>query len=59
VEKKLPICLEDELPGYRWNVDAGRKKGEEPIDKDNHACDCARYCISHFDLAPYKTIQAW
>jgi phage terminase large subunit len=58
-EKKLPLCLEDELPGYRWNVDAGRKKGEEPIDKDNHACDCLRYCISHFDLAPYKTIQAW
>jgi phage terminase large subunit len=49
-EKKLPACCEEELDGYIWNLTSGRKKGEEPVDKDNHGADCLRYMCAHLDL---------
>ena len=41
--KKMPMCTEEEFESYVWNEDNGRKKGEEPVDKDNHGMDCLRY----------------
>lgn len=31
---------------YRWRIDKGKKNpSEEPLDKDNHTCDVARYIL--------------
>lgn len=50
VEKKLPTCTEEEIDGYVWNTKANRKKGEEPLDKNNHGCDAKRYLVAHIDI---------
>lgn len=49
VEKRLPTCTEEEFPGYVWNTGGGRRKGEEPVDKDNHGMDTVRYMVMHFE----------
>ena len=46
---RLPICTEDEIPGYVWDKNtagtlAGRKKGI-PVDRDNHGIDAMRYAV--------------
>lgn len=50
LEKHLPLCTDDEIEAYVWNTNNGRKKGEEPEDKDNHGLDSARYLVCHIDL---------
>lgn len=50
VDAKLPIGLTEEIDAYIWETSGGRKVGEEPVDKDNHAMDCLRYIVSHWDL---------
>ncbi len=51
-ESKKPCCLVEELPGYIWDMSNNRKKGEEPVDKDNHSADAARYLVAYLDLKP-------
>lgn len=46
----LPTCAEEEVEGYVWDVSSGRKKGEEPVKRDDHGMDCVRYLVAHFDL---------
>jgi PBSX family phage terminase large subunit len=41
-----------ERPGYVWDQRNNRRKGELPIDKDNHFMDMERYLVAHFDLDP-------
>jgi hypothetical protein len=41
-----------ERPGYVWDTRNNRRKGEVPIDKDNHFMDMERYMVAHFDLDP-------
>lgn len=45
-----PTCSDEEVEGYVWDVSAGRKKGEEPVKKDDHGMDCTRYMVAHLDL---------
>lgn len=40
-----PTCTREELDGYIW--DPNCKKGERPLDQDNHGCDCVRYFAKH------------
>lgn len=47
----LPTCSEEEIEGYVWDTSAGRKKGEEPLKKDDHGMDCVRYMVAYRDLA--------
>src|SRR5438552_995247 len=35
-EDKKPQCTEEEMDAYVWDLGSGRKKGEVPLDKDNH-----------------------
>jgi phage terminase large subunit len=46
----LPTCTEEEVEGYIWDTSAGRKKGEEPVKKNDHGCDLLRYMTAHLDL---------
>ena len=49
IEKKAPTCTADEFGGYVWNTGGGRRRGEEPIDKDNHGMDMSRYAVAFVD----------
>lgn len=40
LDRKLPTCTVDEIPGYVWN---DKTKKEQPVDADNHGCDGTRY----------------
>jgi hypothetical protein len=52
-ESKKPTCTEEEIEGYVWDETVGRKKGEEPVKKDDHGCDAMRYMIRHLDAAAH------
>jgi phage terminase large subunit len=49
VEAKKPTCLIEEVDGYVWDTSNNRKQGEEPVKKDDHSLDAARYLVSHVD----------
>lgn len=49
-DAKRPASTEEEIEGYVWDVGNGRKKGEEPVKRDDHGADCLRYLVAHFDL---------
>jgi PBSX family phage terminase large subunit len=51
-EAKLPCCTEEEYESYVWDTRLGRKKGEVPVDKDNHGMDATRYMVAQFDVEP-------
>lgn len=46
LEAKKPTCFTDEVDGYIW---ADKANKEEPVKRDDHACDAARYMIMFFD----------
>jgi hypothetical protein len=41
-----------ERASYVWDTRNNRRKGEEPIDANNHFMDMERYIVAHFDLDP-------
>lgn len=49
VEAKKPTCTEEEFDGYVWDTAGGRRKGEVPVDKDNHGMDATRYLCATLD----------
>lgn len=49
MELKKPCCSEEEIESYVWDTTGNRRKGEHPIDKDDHGMDCIRYLVSHVD----------
>lgn len=51
-EKGAPTDGPSERPGYVWDLRNNRRKGELPIDKDNHFMDMERYMVAHLDLDP-------
>lgn len=48
-EERRPCCTEEEFPGYVWNTSANRKKGEEPLKKDDDGMDATRYLVAAID----------
>lgn len=50
-----PTCTEEEVEGYVWDTSAGRKKGEEPLKKDDHGMDGTRYMVADRDLAQKRS----
>jgi phage terminase large subunit len=42
---KLPLCTEQEIPGYVWD-----ENKEAPVKENDDGCDATRYAVSHFDL---------
>jgi len=51
-ERSLPTSGPAERPGYVWDLKNNRRKGELPIDKDNHFMDMERYMVAQLDLDP-------
>lgn len=49
VDKKMPTSTEGEIEAYVWDVTNGRKKGEVPVDENNHGLDPTRYVVMHVD----------
>lgn len=46
---KKPACTEEEIEGYVWDTTANRRKGEQPLKKDDHGVDALRYLVAHVD----------
>jgi len=51
-EKGAPTDGPSERPGYVWDVRNNRRKGEVPVDAENHFMDMERYLVARFDLDP-------
>lgn len=53
VERKEPVCLQDEFPRYTWatarSQTAGEVTLEEPVKKFDHALDALRYEVMELD----------
>jgi PBSX family phage terminase large subunit len=54
LENKKPVGFVEEVDGYIWNVASGRRKGEDPVKENDHACDAARYLCVHKDVGERK-----
>lgn len=48
-QKHQPLCLVDEIEGYRWKLDRGGASLEEPVKEADDACDCMRYAVQYVD----------
>ncbi len=46
----LPCCTDEEFESYTWDTGNNRKKGEVPVDRDNHGLDETRYMVAELDL---------
>jgi hypothetical protein len=58
-EQKKPACIEEEFDSYVWDLSNNRKKGEEPVDKDNHGMDALRYMVAQMDLVIKRKLDIW
>jgi PBSX family phage terminase large subunit len=50
VEAKKPTCTIEELPGYIWDIGAGKNPKEQPVKINDHGADAMRYMVAHRDL---------
>jgi hypothetical protein len=50
--RKAPCSTAEEWDGYVWDTRAGRKKGEAPMDRDDHGLDACRYLVHYLDGKP-------
>lgn len=55
-QKHKPLCLVDEIEGYRWKLDRGGASLEEPVKEDDDACDCMRYAVMHVDSGEGESV---
>lgn len=54
----LPTCFSEEIEGYVWApTPDGKPIKDEPLKKDDHAMDTARYVGAYFDLAPRVRVR--
>ncbi|KKK59594.1 hypothetical protein LCGC14_3032820, partial [marine sediment metagenome] len=49
VEATKPTSTIEEVGAYVWDQRPGKPPKEEPIKKDDHGMDCARYMVAHLD----------
>jgi phage terminase large subunit len=57
-----PTCFAEEIEGYVWKPKPStsivpKPEPDEPLKKDDHAMDCARYLGAHLDLAATVRIR--
>ena len=52
VDRRMPTCTQDELPGYVWD---GTK--EKPVKEDDHGCDALRYMVAYRDLGSRPRVR--
>ncbi|WP_062434960.1 phage terminase large subunit [Herbidospora daliensis] len=48
-DAKKPTSTEEEIPGYVWDVGAGKNPKEQPLKDGDHGCDAMRYLVLHRD----------
>lgn len=48
-DAKRPTCGAEEVEAYVWDTRGGQKRGELPMDANNHAMDCDRYVCTYLD----------
>jgi PBSX family phage terminase large subunit len=59
-EAGKPVCTADEIPGYVWKPGPdGKPVPEEPLKKDDHGCDAARYLVMHKDWGSGEFFRGW
>lgn len=61
IERKLPTCTAEEIPGYVWlkkKIGTDPTITEEPLKKDDHGCDCLRYLVANEDLAARPRVRS-
>lgn len=55
IERKEPVCLQDEFPRYTWATARSQTAGlitlEEPVKRHDHALDALRYGVMEADIA--------
>lgn len=49
-QAKKPLCAEDEITGYVWDVKDGRVAKEAPVKENDHSMDAMRYMVAELDL---------
>lgn len=52
VDKKLPFCSANEVPGYIWAPEppGADRKERRPVKKNDHGADMTRYFVADVDL---------
>lgn len=50
VDKLLPTCTVEEIPGYVWATRPDGRNKEEPNKEDDHGCDTTRYITMFRDF---------
>lgn len=56
VEAHKPQSTAQEFDGYVWDTAAGRRKGEQPVKRDDHGMDALRYMCHYLDGGPRQGI---
>jgi hypothetical protein len=58
VDRHLPSCTADEVPGYVWaeQVTVGVPR-DQPMKNNDHGCDAMRYMVSHVDLVGRPSLR--
>lgn len=51
-DRKLPACTVEEIPGYIWAPEppSADRKREQPVKRNDHGVDAARYFVCEADL---------
>lgn len=50
VDAKKPTCTAEEIPGYIWDVGAGKAPKEQPLKIDDDGSDAMRYVVAELDI---------
>lgn len=56
VEAHRPQSTAQEVDGYVWDTSAGRRRGEQPVKRDDHGMDALRYLCHYLDGGPRQGI---
>lgn len=55
IDAKRPLCTEQEIPGYVWDISENKPPKETPVKKDDHGCDAMRYMVMHLERGKAST----
>lgn len=50
VQRKLPTCTVEEIPGYVWDAAAKKRNIEQPLKENDHGMDPMRYLVAERDI---------
>lgn len=50
VDRKLPTCTAEEVPGYVWDTTKDGDTKETPVKENDHGMDAMRYLVADRDL---------